>query len=47
MSRHPAAPWAEVLRGANLPPAAAPSGQVVVLSAHPDDEVLGVGAWLA
>ncbi|WP_311209632.1 MULTISPECIES: PIG-L family deacetylase [unclassified Aeromicrobium] len=47
MRQHPAAPWSEVLRGANLPRAAAPSGQVVVLSAHPDDEVLGVGAWLA
>lgn len=47
MSQHPTAPWSEILRSATLPTATAPAGQVVVLSAHPDDEVLGVGAWLA
>lgn len=31
-----------------LPPAPpAPDGRLVVLSAHPDDEVLAIGAWLA
>lgn len=31
-----------------LPPAPpAPSGPLVVLAAHPDDEVLAIGAWLA
>lgn len=31
-----------------LPPApTAPDGRLVVLSAHPDDEVLAIGAWLA
>lgn len=43
----PAAPWATPLRDAALPAAPDPGGPVVVLSAHPDDEVLGVGAWLA
>ena len=38
--------WAEVL--AELPAAPEPPpGRIVVLSAHPDDEVLAVGAWLA
>jgi LmbE family N-acetylglucosaminyl deacetylase len=40
------ASWLDVLSalpGAPPPPA----GRVVVVSAHPDDEVLGIGAWLA
>lgn len=37
--------WGRVL--AELPEAPAPpAGRVAVLSAHPDDEVLGIGAWL-
>ncbi len=40
-----AAPWAEQLLG--LPLVTDPGGPLVVLSAHPDDEVLGVGGWLA
>lgn len=39
--------WADVVRSLALPVAADPGGRVVVVSAHPDDEVLGVGAWLA
>lgn len=45
----PASPprWDAALRAAGLPTVDDPGGTVVVLSAHPDDEVLGVGAWLA
>ncbi len=39
--------WDATLRDAALPTVDDPGGPVVVLSAHPDDEVLGVGAWLA
>lgn len=36
--------WSEVLQ--HLPLARDPGGPLVVVSAHPDDDVLGVGAWL-
>lgn len=47
MSTPAPAAWAPVVRGTGLPPVTDPGGAVVVLSAHPDDEVLGVGAWLS
>jgi LmbE family N-acetylglucosaminyl deacetylase len=40
------ADWDDTL--AALPDApGVPSGRIVVLAAHPDDEVLGIGAWLS
>lgn len=39
-------PWTDVLSA--LPEAPRlPEGRLVVVSAHPDDEVLGIGAWLS
>ncbi|MFC5677439.1 PIG-L deacetylase family protein [Aeromicrobium endophyticum] len=39
--------WRGHLEGMPHDPPHDPGGQVVVLSAHPDDEVLAVGGWLA
>ena len=39
--------WADVVTALALPAACDPGGPAVVVSAHPDDEVIGVGAWLA
>ena len=39
--------WSDALTGMPLERPRDPGGRVLVLSAHPDDEVLAVGAWLA
>jgi LmbE family N-acetylglucosaminyl deacetylase len=39
--------WRGRLEGMSIDPPHDPGGRVVVLSAHPDDEVLAVGGWLA
>ena len=39
--------WRDALAGMPLERPHDPGGRVLVLSAHPDDEVLAVGAWLA
>lgn len=39
--------WRDHLAGMPLDAAHDPGGRVVVVSAHPDDEVLAVGGWLA
>lgn len=39
--------WADAVAALTLPVAGDPGGPAVVVSAHPDDEVIGVGAWLA
>lgn len=39
--------WGDALTGMPLERPRDPGGRVLVLSAHPDDEVLAVGAWLA
>ncbi|MEJ7636163.1 PIG-L family deacetylase [Aeromicrobium sp.] len=39
--------WREELQAAGLPAPDDPGGAILVLSAHPDDEVLAVGSWLA
>lgn len=39
--------WRNWLEGMPVDPPHDPGGTVVVLSAHPDDEVLAVGGWLA
>ncbi|WP_229052349.1 PIG-L deacetylase family protein [Aeromicrobium sp. Leaf350] len=39
--------WSDVLHDLPLERPHDPGGSVLVLSAHPDDEVLAVGAWLA
>lgn len=38
--------WRDHLPTLDLPPAVDPGGPVVVVSAHPDDEVIALGAWL-
>lgn len=40
-------PWRGRLEGMPIDPPTDPGGRVVVLSAHPDDEVLAVGGWLS
>jgi LmbE family N-acetylglucosaminyl deacetylase len=39
--------WRGRLEGMPIDPPDDPGGRVVVLSAHPDDEVLAVGGWLS
>lgn len=39
--------WRGWLEGSASEPPHDPGGRVVVLSAHPDDEVLSIGGWLA
>ncbi len=39
--------WRGRLESMPIDPPADPGGRVVVLSAHPDDEVLAVGGWLS
>lgn len=39
--------WRGWLEGMRIDPPVDPGGLVVVLSAHPDDEVLAIGGWLA
>jgi LmbE family N-acetylglucosaminyl deacetylase len=39
--------WRGHLEGMAIDPPDDPGGRVVVLSAHPDDEVLAVGGWLS
>lgn len=39
--------WRHYLESLPFTPPPDPGGPIVVLSAHPDDEVLSVGAWLA
>lgn len=38
--------WRHYLEGLHATPPHDPGGSILVLSAHPDDEVLAVGAWL-
>lgn len=40
------APWAATLGSRSRPPAHDPGGRAVVVSAHPDDEVIALGGWL-
>lgn len=39
--------WRHYLESLPFTPPPDPGGSIVILSAHPDDEVLSVGAWLA